>query len=515
MTLLKPEDKLKIEKLKLLEEKQSLKRRLPFRYLFKDYKWANEFLRSKNRICLLTAANQIGKSTIQIRKMLTWATSPELWAELWPETINLGLEPNLMWYAYPSKDVATFEFETKWKPLLPPEDDPIYGWRAEYESKKIVSLKFHNFAPLIVFKTYAQDVQYLQSGTVFFLACDEELDAELYDELKMRLNATRGYFSCVFTATKGQEFWREAMEERGTPRERFPHAAKWQVSLYDCQYYMDGTPSKWTDERIAEAIADCSSDEEVQRRIFGKFVLTSGRIFDAFSIKNNVHMYEDGPPKNWLVYMGIDYGSGGLKNHPSAIAAIAVSPEMTRGRVFKAWRGDGIETSATDVVLKYMAMAAEIKGEGYTVVQTCYDYAARDVYTVGTRMGLTLIKAEKSHDIGESAMNSLFKNRMLELDGSEPEVMKLAYELTSLSGTTAKNKRKDDLCDAVRYPVCMIPWNWDAGLPAETMDKLREKITKPKAKTEIDHRREQMLKEERHAQDSIEAEFAEWNSLYE
>lgn len=505
---------LKLEKLRLLEEKQSLRKRLPFKYLFDDYQWSHEFLKSKNRICLLTACNQVGKSTIQIRKMLTWAISPELWSELWPETIALGLKPNLFWYVYPSKDVATLEFETKWLPLLPPEDDPEYGWKASYDSKKIHTLKFNNFEPIIAFKTYAQDVHCLQSGSCFYVACDEELDAHLYDELKMRLNATYGYFSSVFTATKGQEFWREAMEERGTPRERFPRADKWQVSLYDSQVYRSGKKSKWTNARIAEAIADCSSDSEVQRRIFGKFVLTEGRVYDAFSLKDHVVTSPDPVPKSWMVYCGIDYGSGGMSGHPSAIVFVAVNPEMTKGRVFKAWRGDFIETSATDVILKYMAMCAEVRGMGLSLVQTCYDFSARDLYIVGTRMGLALSKADKSHDLGESAANSLFKNRMITLDGDDAEIMKLAYELSALHKNTPKSKRVDHLCDAVRYTLVMIPWNWDGGVPASTLDALKEKLPAPKQKTEVDHRREQMLTEERHATESIEREFAEWNDLY-
>jgi phage terminase large subunit-like protein len=329
------------------------------------------------------------------------------------------------------------------------KDHPTYGWVAQYApGRNISSIKF-NSGILLMFKTYAQDLQHLQSGTAYYVAADEELPYNLYDELKFRLTATRGYFSLAFTATMGQEFWREAIEEVGTKRERFPNAAKWQISLYDCMKYKDGTQSPWTLERIQEIENDCSGPIEVQRRVHGKFIREQGGLlYDAFSIEGNVLSHPEKVPKSWSVYCGIDYGSGGETGHPSAIVFVAVNPDMSHGRVIKAWRGDQIETTASDVILKYMAMAAELKGEGYVIVQTCYDFSARDLYTVGARLGITLVKAEKSHAIGESALNSLFKNGMVTLDGSDHEIMKLAYELTALRRDCPKMKRIDHLCFA-------------------------------------------------------------------
>ena len=78
----------------------------------------------------------------------------------------------------------------------------------------------------IYFKTYSQNVTDLQAGTVSFIFCDEELPISLFPELSARLIATDGYFSMVFTATLGQEYWRLTMEpdEENGEIEKHPDA---------------------------------------------------------------------------------------------------------------------------------------------------------------------------------------------------------------------------------------------------------------------------------------------------
>ena len=58
------------EKLRAIEEAElrlSLRQDLPFLYGYKHYDWSRAFFESKNHICLLVAANQLGKSTANIR----------------------------------------------------------------------------------------------------------------------------------------------------------------------------------------------------------------------------------------------------------------------------------------------------------------------------------------------------------------------------------------------------------------------------------------------------------------
>jgi phage terminase large subunit-like protein len=352
-------ERAKLEKLRALEEKERLIKGLAYLYGFKDYKWSQEFFESRNKMCLLTAANQIGKSTIQIRKMIHWATAKHLWGQLWHRP------PVMFWYLYPDKNTATQEYETKWVYLLPSgefKDHPVFGWREEYDGKKIHAIHF-NSGVTLYFKTYGQDVHNLQSGTVDYIGCDEELPFELFDELKFRLAASKGYFSLVFTATLGQEFWRQAMEERNTKYERFPMAQKWQVSTFDCLFYADGSKSHWTEADIQYLINQCSTDAEVQKRIYGKFVLTEGRKYESFAIKDNVRAGGK-LERDWVLYFGVDYGSGGEKGHPAAIVCVAVKPDYTAARVVRAWRGDRIVTDASLIIAKYQDILSELTKNG-------------------------------------------------------------------------------------------------------------------------------------------------------
>lgn len=502
-------DEQKREKIRILEAKRRLKEQLPHLHAFKDYRWAKEFLESKNRMCFITAGNQLGKSTVQIRKMIWLATSPEEWTKWWPTH-----RPNQFWYLYPSKDICTLEFETKWKYLLPQgsmKTDPIYGWKEIYDNKKIYGIKF-NTGVLLVFKTYSQDASNLQAGTVFYTGTDEECPAELVPELMFRLAATNGYYSAVFTPTLGQEMFRLIMEERGK-HEKFPDAAKWRVSLYDCQTFADGSPSHWTPERITDVIAKCGSEAEVQMRVFGKFVMAEGRIFEAFSLKDNI-----GPggkiPKDYLVYSGIDYGSGGEKGHPASICFVAVKPDFTYGRVVRAWRGDGIQTEATDIMKKHRSMRLELQNDQkLTFITARYDQSCRDLFTISTRMSEPVQAAEKSHSVGVPIMNSLFKNRMLELDGDQDEVMKLAHELAALRVDMPKTKAKDDLADACRYATSLIPFNWSIVHSATKTPDTHEEPER--ILTETEQRRAHMDPKKVNDDHQIEEEFDAWNEAYE
>jgi intein/homing endonuclease len=269
--------------------------------------------------------------------------------------------------------------------------------------------------------------------------CDEELTpAEKYDELSARMFATGGYFSMVFTATEGQETWRCTMEEKGA-KELFKDAFKRSISMYDCMYYSDGTPSMWTEKRINAAKNRCRSEAEIQRRIYGRFVLDSGRIYESFDPKANIVKPYD-IPENWFIYAGIDIGGGGPKNHPSAIALVAVRPDFKKAACFMLWRGDEVITTAKDVVEKYISLT-----KGLDITACYYDWHCKDFETVAISMEVPVYPAEKSHDIGEGLLNVLFKNKMLDIFDT-PETYKLTNELIGLKFETVKHKAVDDLC---------------------------------------------------------------------
>ena len=514
MTLkLTPEQLLEIEKRrkKIAElQKQALeesnKELLPHLYGFKWYQWAYDFFMSRNKMNFLCAGNQLSKSSTQIRKAIHWATATELWAELWPHKT-----PRVFWYLYPTGKQADHEWEKKWKPEFMPQgamiEDPIYGWKLEKRNKEPYAIHF-NSGISIYFKTYKQDAQSLQTGTVDAIFLDEELPFDLFDELINRINASDGYFHMVFTATIGQDEWRRTIEPGPHEEEMFPDAFKKQVSAYDCQFYMDGSPSFWTDSRIKQSINRCGTRAEVEKRIMGKFVLTSGRKYESFDAKR--HMVSGHKlPKHWLTYVGIDPGSGGKKSHPSAICFVGVDPTFRQGRVYLGWRGDGQETTAGDTLQKLQSIKRE---NSIRPVTQKYDWAAKDFSVLASRAGEAVTPAEKSHEIGEQIVNTLFKNDMLKIY-VDSETQKLGAELASIRIETPKNKARDDFADALRYAVTAIPWDWSIigdKLPTEIEYELPET---PEERQLRERRYGYENKEETEWAEDLDEEFAGWSEL--
>jgi hypothetical protein len=479
---------------------------LPFLHAYKWYSWARAFYESKNKINLLTAANQASKSSTQIRRALNHATNKELWPELW------NSRPNQFWYLYPTRDQIDAEFETKWKLFLPRgamKEDPYYGWTMERRNGHIGAIHFNSGVHLY-FKTYSQDAQALQSGTCDEIFCDEELDVDLFDELCFRLTATDGYFNMVFTATQGQDQWRRAMEPGEGEEEFLPQAFKQTVSLYECLKYEDDTPGPWTLERIKAVEQRCSTVNEIQKRVFGRFIVSGGLKYESFDIKRH---FKEMPavrvPKGWLLYAGADPGGGG-KSHPSALVYVAVKPNYRAGRVFLGWRGDGIVTTAGDVVNKHISLAKLYNLREFT--DRRYDWGSKDFGEIAQRMGHPFQKAEKSHEKGEEVLNTLFKNNMLFIY-EDHELRKLGHELATLKKDAVKRHEKDDFADALRYCVTTIPWDWTAVM--ESMpDESPEEVLTPHQQEVRDRRRAFEDDSEREKR-RIEDEFEEWNQAYE
>ncbi len=357
---------------------------------------------------------------------------------------------------YPTKDVALTEFEQKWVPEFMPrgeyKDHPVYGWR--FDSKRMV-IHF-NSGVSVFFKSYSQEIADLQTITAWAVFVDEEAPTEVYDEIIFRITATDGYFSMVFTATIGQDFWYRAIELRGSDQETLPDAKKIQVSAYDCLFYDDGAQSPWTEEIIQRKERQCKSQNEILKRIYGRFVKDEGLKYPGFDgVKNRCTKAQ--VPSDWMIFGGVDVGSGGVGGHPAAILFLAVSPQYQKARVIKAWRGDGIVTTAADVLMKYIDLR-----ENMRVTRQFYDWAAKDFGTIASRIGDPFEMAEKGHDLGEQVLNTLFKNQALHLDDGDYEIDKLAVELSMLSKDTDKRRAKDDLCDSLRYIVTKLPWDWTA-----------------------------------------------------
>lgn len=438
-----------------LKEKERLQVELPHKYGWKWYDWAWEFHTTRARFAYLCAGNQISKSSTQVRTCIEWATNPELWPELW------ATRPRQFWYLYPTLNVATVEFDEKWEPEFMPKGSmkthPVTGWRVVREKNLVKAIEF-NSGVTVYFKSYATNVQALQTSSAHAVFCDEELPEDLYPEISFRIAGVNGYFRMVFTATLGQEYWRRVIEEVGTDMEIQPNAFKRQVTTYDCLRYTDGTPSHWTKERIEELKQALPTQAEIDRRIYGRFVKAEGLVYQSYTSKffprGNIHKDVDGVvPSGWKIFAGVDVGSGGHA-HPAAIVFLAVSPDYTQGRVVRCWRGDKIVTTAQDVLEKYIDLRGNWEIEG-----CYYDHQSADFRTVAERSGETVIKADKG-DKGQGLINSLFKNLALTIPDTD-EGRKLQGELRSLREDADKAKAKDDLIDALRFSVASVPWDFE------------------------------------------------------
>lgn len=516
--------RLKAQKLRLMEEQLRKKEGLPHLYGLKKYPWQVKYKKNKkNPRRFICAANQIGKSTIQIEDRIDVATRPDLWPKLWPTVFKYNPHSKpFSWYLYPNQDTVMTEFTEKWEPYYLPrgeyKDHPVYGWKKVITNKVLKHIEF-NSGWKIYFKTYNQNVQDLQSSSPFAIDCDEELPEHLWDEITARLFATDGYFSMVFTATLGQQIWYDTIMEKGTDRERFKDAFKLQVSMYDCLKYSDGSETPWTKERIALKEASCKNDAEVRRRIYGEFAVDTGLKYTGFDRKRNYKPFPrtasggkfKGVPKGWNVYSAIDIGSGGDNNHPAAYIFLMVNPEFTKIRALKMRRLDGIETTVPDIWEFYKRSRGKIQP-----VYQAYDWAAKDFGTMVSRMGEPFEKAKKDHDLGELALNAALKTGTFVIyydeEDNEDESFKLVRELeTSLVG---ENKRtaKDDLIDACRYAIMGIPIDWEALLMSGEL-KADKKIKEEKHPAnrrgiwESEHDRKE-------DQNQIESELEEWADLY-
>lgn len=501
--------RLKEQKLELLVEKRERMNGLPHRYGLKFYPWQREFFECFDKDLFLTAANQVGKSTILASTIIEWVGNKNLWPRLWGKKV-----PRQNWYLYPSADFATTEFETKWEPDIlprgPMKSDHEFGWEAIYKGPHIHSIKFNSGAT-IFFKSYTQDIKNLQGATVASIFCDEELPAEFWDELNFRRMVMGGYFRMGFTATLGQKLWFDVMERQNEKGEVFPEAKKMQISLYDCMEYEDGSPSHITQEYINRAISLCKSEAEVKKRVYGRFAVESGLKYAAFDQKKNIISPID-IPDSWWLYVGVDIGSGDSigeekereTSHPSAIIITAVSPEYNEVYVIDGWVGIKQLTTNMEVYEKLLPMLAAHGMD--RVADIFYDYHAKDFGTICIRNGLSVKRADKSHDLGESVLNVLFKGEALKIFDL-PQLNELVFELSNLKRDTPKRSARDDAADALRYALSRVPFDWTKlGI---NLSQPRTSLVKPMTaiEREMKERRSGLFKNQEEERVTVEEEL--------
>lgn len=466
-----------------------------------EYQWSYDFIRNESKICMISAANQIGKSTSNIKKCITWAVNEfKNWNRLWP-----GMRPNLFWYFYPSGPQIDTEFKKKWQEYSPDASISARQFRSQFvgdqkleglmpgfpecfftgyslvykeKDRDIKEINF-NTGVSVQFKSYEQRVINLQSSTVFGVFIDEEIPLETFNEVQARRRAIQGYLNLVMTPTIGQDEFVDAFDESltGTSKETFSKAFKKKISLYDCQKFINGERSIWTDEAIEEEKLREPTYRKMRVRVYGDFIKEDDLMYHSYNPEvNNFDSFE--LPENWPYFVGIDVGSGGMNNHPAGIVFVGTSPDYTQGCVFSAWRGDKRETSNLDIFNQYLKMKREVGREPQYRV---YDGAARDFFLLAKSKGEAFEPAKKNRKDGADHVNSLFRLNMLVLNMAHPEMRKLKAELMRVP--TDKKlvdlyKTYDDLCDALRYICFRINWNFKDAKDAIDFNKKYRKHRK-------------------------------------
>lgn len=471
------------------------KAELPHLYGYKFFKWSRRFWDSVNRYTFLTCSNQSGKSVVAWRKVIRMCTDTEFQKRAFKTQSKYGL------YFYPSLKMATREFKTKIEPQLLPrgdmKNDPKYGWEAEFKDGEIYAIHWKN-GWAIYFMSYNMKPSDLQAMSPAFVMADEEMPQVLWGEISARLLATKGLFGLVCTPTLGEEFWRRVFELNS-----MPNANVIKATMYDTVTFEDGSPGLRTVEEIEDYKAKLPTQRDIDIRVYGRFAKADGLVYPMFDAERLI-VEPDDDARKWPVYCGIDVGSGGHA-HPAAIVFIAVHPDCRQARLIKAWRGNRSETTTSvDILRKYQELKA-----GLNVVATYYDYQSREFGLQAMADNEPVLQAEKSHDLGESMLNMLFKHGMLLLEDS-PEVEELAVELQNLKRGAKKQDAKDDLIDALRYACVKIQFD-TSHIGSKTVIKKAEQ----KKFAENDRRSQltETLKATNDFRDHIDDQIQFWNEF--
>lgn len=453
----------------------------PYVYMT-HYPWSRPLIKDRSQNIFITAANQIGKSTINIRLAINYAMNENNeWETMWTK------KPTIFWYFYPSRVQAITEYEEKFRPLL--------SWFTEHKAlgHKIsktqdgLILRFNTNINMY-FKSYTQRESHLQSSTLDAIFIDEEPPVQLLDEINARLMSSGGYIRTVFTPTIGDPHFMKAFDEsyRGTPVETFPHAKKLRIELEkDCMYYDDGTPA-FTKKQVQIFKDSFSSDRVRNIRLKGLFQRESALLYPSYEPETcNIDHFSF--PIDWQYVVSADIGSGG-KNHPAALVFLAYSPKINHGVVFYVWRGDGIETSNDEIFKKYQEERKKLEAIQTNLLwkyptAKVYDSAVKDFQFISMKNGDPFSPADKNKKDGAQTTDTLFSLGLLKLNMACPEMYKLQDELRSVSGI---NKEKhivtDDLSDALRYAVMSVPWRIDSYLNGLTRVNALENLKREQTK---------------------------------
>jgi hypothetical protein len=502
-----------------MKRRIEIKNGLPHLFSFKFYTWMRNFWSCEKQFQYIFLPNQVGKSSIMIRRIIHYCTEPKSWT-------RFKRQPRMVMYFYPDKKTILREISTKWPEFLPQgiyKDDDKYGYTIKYQGGYPDRIEWKSGVTLF-FMTYGtsnikESAQRMQASTPSIVAADEVVPEQLINEIIARVSSP---------ANIGAMFWQACTPTRFEPylqkiqngKTKMPDSYVQTNSLFDCVEYEDGSKSPWTVKEIEKKISTYTTQRDVQIRVYGKFSASEGLQFPQFH-RDRHFQPRHHVPKDWDLYAGIDYGSGGATGHPSSVAIIAVNSEYSKARVMSLSRMDKDRfpngTTEDDVLNEYLLMCQDLGRPFATAAY--YDWACGAMAVSAAQRGISLINANKKREDGKNIINSLFKNDMMliyqdakppEIEGADTEAEKLCDELEALMEGADKKSAKDDLIDALRYAVSSLTWNFVNVVVKDPNDNTP---TKPKPKTI--KRRGVKIHSFDDFEDEMEREIHEQNELYE
>lgn len=548
------------KELALLRFEQRDRELNPHKY-YDLYSWQDEFINCSKPRQYLTAANQVGKSVALMLKAHKLCTDVDFRFKQWGKN-----QPKMGWYVLPSQGHINDFFYTKWLPEIlskgEAKEKGPYAWTLIKEGNNVKGIRFLATNCILSFVTTGSRATNLQGRSLGFVIFDEEPPVSMLAEIEMRTASfndeitgkSTAILAFAFTPTSGQDYFKKifCFNDRSFLRfipddlkaiyffdkelneyrtcsvkqeedELYPisdQVYKRRVSTFEAITFKSGRAGKYTEARIRELIKMQPSKRDALIRVFAAFEKddNGGLLYPNFNrdkhikIVTNPNIYQSA---QGIFTAGIDYGSG--TNHTSAIAITHINPTCNRATVIKLWRGTmGIRTTADDVVKKYIEMSA-----GLNIDFPFYDWAAADLDTVYWRMtGKNLIQAQKSHEIGQNLIDTLYKNDLLEIIArkGDPYIEWLANEYENLTADQKKNHRTDDLSDAIRYSLAGVAhlFNLEELSPDFKNKVNAEKITKKKEIPEDYGVRswKNVKEKEINSDDWIEKEIDEWANLF-
>jgi phage terminase large subunit-like protein len=289
---LNPEDKLLLAK--AIDEKKRRMQENGIKY-YKPQPQQEPFHRSTKRIRAVFGANRSGKTVGGATEAVWYATGTHPYKSI--PTPNYGR-------------IVCTDFTNGIEKVIIPE---IKKWlpkkMVRWYNKESRTMELTN-GSTIEFMSYDQDVDKFESASRHWIWFDEEPSQEIYNACKMRLVDTKGDLWITMTPTHGMTWvYTDIYERNGVD----PNIECYNLSIYDNNYI---------DKDVIADIRRGLSEQEIEARLYGKFVQLSGLIYREYNPEiHNLRRFT--LPSHWQRICAID-------PHPrisTAVGYMAIIPK--------------------------------------------------------------------------------------------------------------------------------------------------------------------------------------------